>query len=154
MNRAGKGIHREEEDNFIKPAFEYVIKNIEQGKGDFRSKILYATVDRIGEGTVCSATVDFILRMYYGRRDKIENYEEVLGMFLDFYDKLIHIPKGEESDVKQPLPNYYILKNLLDDTDEFLRHLEDFTHGKDGDTITELRYRIRNYQNRIRNSEK
>ena len=73
----------------FKPAFEYVIKNIEQGKGDFRSKILYATVDRIGDGLVCSATVNFILRMYYGRRDKVENYEEVLGMFLDFYDKLI-----------------------------------------------------------------
>jgi hypothetical protein len=29
------------------------------------------------------------LRMYYGQRDKIENYEEVLTMFLDFYDKLI-----------------------------------------------------------------
>ena len=73
----------------FKPAYEYVIKNIKQGEGDFRSKILYATVERIGEGMVCSATVDFILRMYYGRRDKIENYEEVLGMFLDFYDKLI-----------------------------------------------------------------
>ena len=73
----------------FKPAYEYVIKNIKQGDGDFRSKILYATVERIGEGMVCSATVDYILRMYYGRRDKIENYEEVLGMFLDFYDKLI-----------------------------------------------------------------
>lgn len=73
----------------FKPAYEYVIKNIKQGEGDFRSKILYATVDRIGDGLVCSATVNFILRMYYGRRDKVENYEEVLGMFLDFYDKLI-----------------------------------------------------------------
>jgi len=73
----------------FKPAFEYVIKNIHQGEGDFRSKILYATVDKVGAGMVCSATVDFILRMYYGRRDKVENYEEVLGMFLDFYDKLI-----------------------------------------------------------------
>jgi hypothetical protein len=73
----------------FKPAYEYVIKNIKQGDGDFRSKILYATVERIGEGMVCSATVDFILRMYYGQRDKIENYEEVLTMFLDFYDKLI-----------------------------------------------------------------
>lgn len=73
----------------FKPAYEYVIKNIQPGEGDFRSKILYATVDRIGDGLICSATVDFILRMYYGRRDKVENYEEVLGMFLDFYDKLI-----------------------------------------------------------------
>lgn len=73
----------------LKPAYEYVIKNIKQGDGDFRSKILYATVERIGEGTVCSATVDYILRMYYGRRDEVENYEQVLGMFLDFYNELI-----------------------------------------------------------------
>lgn len=42
----------------------------------------------------------------------------------------------------------YVLTNLLDDTEEFLRHLEDFTHGKDGDTITELRHRIRNFMSK------
>lgn len=40
----------------------------------------------------------------------------------------------------------YALNNLLDDTEEFLRHLEDFTHGRDGDTITELRHRINNFK--------
>ena len=68
--------------------YEYIITNIKQGEDD-RSKILYATVERIGECFVCSASVDFILRMYYGRKDKIENYEEVLFMFLIFYDKII-----------------------------------------------------------------
>ena len=37
--------------------------------------------DQIGKGMVCSETIDFILRMYYGRRDKIENYLEKDGIF-------------------------------------------------------------------------
>jgi len=33
-------------------------------------------------------------------------------------------------------------KSLLNDIDELLCHLEDFTHGKDGDDITKMRKRI------------
>ena len=35
------------------------------------------------------------------------------------------------------------MKKLLNEIDELLCHLENFTHGKDGNDITEMRYRIR-----------
>ena len=34
------------------------------------------------------------------------------------------------------------MKKLLNEIDELLTHLENFTHGKDGDWITETRYKI------------
>ena len=35
------------------------------------------------------------------------------------------------------------MKKLLNEIDELLCHLENFTHGKDGNDITEMRYKIR-----------
>lgn len=56
------------------------------------------------------------------------------------------IQSTNKKDGEVALPSDSILNNLLDDTDELLRHLEDFTHGKDGDAITETRHRIINYK--------
>lgn len=75
-NKKGSDIHD----------YEYIIKDIEQGSGDFRSKRLYAKVESNEKGIVCSATLNFILRMYYKRKDKVQNYEEALKKFLDFYN--------------------------------------------------------------------
>lgn len=34
------------------------------------------------------------------------------------------------------------IKKLLEEIDDFLCYLEDFTHGSDGNKITELRHKI------------
>lgn len=35
------------------------------------------------------------------------------------------------------------MKELLNEIDELLTHLENYVHGKDGNDITEMRYKIR-----------
>jgi len=34
------------------------------------------------------------------------------------------------------------MKELLEEVDELLAHLEDFTHGEDGERITDLRFKV------------
>ena len=45
-------------------------------------------------------------------------------------------------EVKELIGEVDMEKNLLLEIDDLLAHLEDFTHGKDGDDITEMRYKI------------
>lgn len=43
------------------------------------------------------------------------------------------------------------MKELLQEIDELLAHLEDFTHGKDGKAITEMRYKIQDHLKSVEN---
>lgn len=73
--------------------------------------------------------------------EQLDNYNEAI-CYIEFLEtKLMLAPPPSEARSKEE----YALDNLLNDIEEFLCHLEDFTHGRDGDTVTELRYRIRNY---------
>jgi hypothetical protein len=62
--------------------YKYIIKDIKSGKGS-QSVFLYASVEKIGEGLVCKATLDFILKEYYNRMELVQNYKDALFVFLE-----------------------------------------------------------------------
>ena len=66
---------------------------------------------------------------------RIENH---IDSTLSFYHK-------EVTDLQQQLKE---AKELLDNTDDLLTRLEDYTHGKDGESITELRALINKFLTR------
>lgn len=68
--------------------------------------------------------------------------EDRINKYIDEVILLYSTSQKEEGEKQKE----QVLNNLLNDTEEFLRHLEDFTHGKDGDTITELRHRINKFK--------
>ena len=75
--------------------------------------------------------------------DETKSIYEHLQIAFDWFKTKIQSPPPDAGSLPR---EQHALTNLLDDTDEFLRHLENFTHGKTGDNITELRYRIRNFK--------
>ena len=56
---------------------------------EFRGRILYATVRDNSDELVCSATLEFILRVFFDRQDEVVNYKEALIKYLDFNDEMI-----------------------------------------------------------------
>ena len=68
------------------------IINVKRGANsfnEFKGRILYAEVVDKSGSLVCSATLDFILKVFYNRQDEIENYEDALSTFIDFNEELI-----------------------------------------------------------------
>ncbi len=93
-----------------KPNYEYEIYDIIKGHGDFRRNILYAKVKELNGKQVCSATLDFILRVYFHRANKVSNYFESLEKFLDFTDEQI---KTSPSLQKVETRDHYAIANEL-----------------------------------------
>lgn len=68
---------------------KYFVKDFETGKTDpYKKMILYAVVVDENDELQCSATVDFILEMYYERRDQVVNYRETLIKYIRHNEKL------------------------------------------------------------------
>lgn len=92
-------------------------------------------------------TIQSIPNYWMHNNFRIEKIKELLH----FKDKLTSLLTESTQGEDTPPPSEarsreeYALDNLLNDIEEFLCHIENFTHGRDGDTVTELRYRIRNY---------
>jgi hypothetical protein len=62
--------------------YKYIIKDIKRGEGN-QSIFWYASVEKIGEGLVCKATLDFILKVYYNEKELVQNYKDALFVFLE-----------------------------------------------------------------------
>jgi hypothetical protein len=56
---------------------------------EYRGKLQYAKVEDIRGNLVCSATLEYILKAYYERKEQICNYKEALFEYIEFYDNLI-----------------------------------------------------------------
>lgn len=61
----------------------YFVKNFTLGNDPYKRLILYAEVVDAKDQLICSATVEFILSMYYDRANQVVNYKQTLEKYID-----------------------------------------------------------------------